>query len=233
MKNSFKIIGIVSFVVAFLFNTNLALADDCGELKPILDKYYQASQAENIEDYMAVMDEKYLRENLLDNYEDYVKAAWEVYDTKSYELSSYNCKMEDSNALMYFNMKSTLVSEKGEVELQRNYVALFDKIDTWKIKYVVDEDVFSQFQDALSSQLYLDATKDMIYDELDKADDLIAYDKMVQEIEGGDYKDNITEGVKNSDIPSDKNSGGSKIFFLLILVSIPIIIFLYKKKKRG
>lgn len=236
MKNIIIKIGITSFAIAFLFNINFVLADDCGELRPIIDKYYKASQEENIDAYMSVMDQDYLRENLLDNYEDYVKAAWEVYDTKKYELNPYNCRLEENDALMYFNMKSTLVSNGEEVEIQKNYVALFDKLDTWKIKYVVDEDVFSQFQDALTSQLYLDATKDITYDELDKADDLIAYDKMVQEIEKGNYQDNISEGVENRDNNLDYSEGksSSKLFVTMIVVTglLAGTIFYYKKKKR-
>ena len=60
---------IVSFLIALslVFSFNIVLADSCDELRPVLDKYYEASQAENIEAYMEVMDQEYLRENLLDN----------------------------------------------------------------------------------------------------------------------------------------------------------------------
>ncbi len=226
-----KISIIVSFVFLFIFNVGLVQADSCDELRPILDKYYKASQDENIDEYMTVIDVNYVRENLLDNYEEYVGSAWEVYDTKSYELSPYNCKMETEDALMYFNMKSTLVSEEGEVELQKNYVALFNNIDGWKIKYVVDEEVFSQFQDALTSQLYLDATKDMIYAELDKADEVIAYEKLVEEIESGEYSDTVSEGVEKREITKTEDSGGSKLMYLLLFISIPIMIFIFAKNK--
>jgi len=224
---------IISFLIAlsFILSFNIVLADSCDELRPVLDKYYEAGQAENIEVYMEVMDQEYLRENLLDNYEDYVKSAWEAYDTKSYELSSYNCKIEDKNALMYFNMKSTLESDGKEVELQKNYVASLHNVDGWKIKYVMDEEVFSQLQSSLHTQLFLDATKDVTDKDLNIIDDLIAYDKVVQEIESGDYQDDVLEGVAPRPVIKDEKSDTNVSYYILFIAFVAVVFVVIKKKK--
>lgn len=245
MKN-FKVLSeykiIISLLVfSFLFHPgafplvsfNFVLADSCDELKPVLDKYYQASQEENIESYMSVMDVDYLRENLLDNYEDYVKSAWEVYDTKDYKFDIYNCKTEDSEALAYFNLSTTLLSDGQEVSTQRNYVALFSNVDGWKIRYVMDEDVFSQFQSGLQTQLFLDATKDEIIKTTDDAEAVVEYSKIEEELLASEFEDTISEGVEKREISSKEDGGGSIMFKLLLFISLSIIIFLFIKKKRG
>ena len=225
MKN-FKVpfgykIALSFIIISFVFSFNFALADSCDELRPVLNKYYQASQEENIEAYMEVMDADYLRENLLDNYEDYVRAAWEVYDTKEYTIENFNCKMEESDALMYFNLKTKLLSEGQEVETQRNYIALFQKIDAWKIRYVMDEDVFSQFQSSLHSQLFLDATKEELIKSVENAEAIVNYAQIEKELLSSDYENTVSEGLaaRSSTKKDEKNNSS----FLTIIFAIFII----------
>ncbi len=224
-------------IFSFIFSFNFALADSCDELKPILDKYYGASQEENIDDYMSVMDVEYLRANLLDNYEDYVKSAWEVYDTKDYKLDIYNCKMEDIDALAYFNLSTTMLSEDQEVETQRNYVAFFSKPDGWKIRYVMDEEIFSQFQSSLNTQLFLDATKDQIIKASEDAEAVLEYAKMEEELLASDFNDTVSEGVEKKDVKNKinynyKEKRNGKTIFLILFFLSPIAIFVFVKKKK-
>ena len=224
-------------IFSFIFSFNFALADSCDELKPILDKYYGASQEENINDYMSVMDIDYLRANLLDNYEDYVKSAWEVYDTKDYKLDIYNCKMEDVDALAYFNLSTTMLSEDQEVETQRNYVAFFSKPDGWKIRYVMDEEIFSQFQSSLNTQLFLDATKDQIIKASEDAEAVLEYAKMEEELLASDFNDTVSEGVEKKDVKNKinynyKEKRNGKTIFLILFFLSPIAIFVFVKKKK-
>jgi len=235
MKNFNKIILLMIF--SFIFSFNFALADSCDELKPILDKYYGASQEENINDYMSVMDIDYLRANLLDNYEDYVKSAWEVYDTKDYKLDIYNCRMEDVDALAYFNLSTTMLSEDQEVETQRNYVAFFSKPDGWKIRYVMDEEIFSQFQSSLNTQLFLDATKDQIIKASEDAEAVLEYAKIEEELLASDFKDTVSEGVEKKDVKNKinynyKEKRNGKTIFLILFFLSPIAILVFVKKKK-
>ena len=224
-------------IFSFIFSFNFALADSCDELKPILDKYYGASQEENIDDYMSVMDIDYLRANLLDNYEDYVKSAWEVYDTKDYKLDIYNCRMEDVDALAYFNLSTTMLSEDQEVETQRNYVAFFSKPDGWKIRYVMDEEIFSQFQSSLNTQLFLDATKDQIIKASEDAEAVLEYAKIEEELLASDFKDTVSEGVEKKDVKNKinynyKEKRNGKTIFLILFFLSPIAILVFVKKKK-
>jgi len=227
-----KIIKIIpALVLLFILNITIVSADTCDDLRPILEKYYEAGKNEDMDAYMSVMDQDYIKENLLDNYSDYVKAAWEIYDTKSYALSPYNCKIEDEQALMYFNIDTVLVSEDEDYPLQRNYVALFHKLDTWKIKYVLDEDIFAQFQSALYTQLFLDASKEDMHDSLDKVDQLLAYDQMVASLTAENLLDTVADGVaprgKSSKNQDEKSSS---LFYLMLLVTIAGGTFAYYKK---
>lgn len=225
---------IISLVVfSFVFSFNFALADTCDELRPVLDKYYQASQEENIDAYMAVMDKDYLRENLLDNYEDYVKSAWEVYDTKEYKIENYNCKMEKDDALMYFNLSTTLLSEGQEISTQRNYVALFSNVDGWKIRYVMDEDVFSQFQNSLYSQLFLDATKEEITKTVDDAEVVAEYAKTEEALLASDFENTISDAVPDRKIAQKQNneSGGSLLKYILFIIALLAVIAIFLNNK--
>jgi len=233
-----KNIKILILVFVFIFNFQIALADSCDELKPIIDKYYQTSQEENIGSYMEVMDIEYLRENLLNNYEDYVKSAWEVYDTKDYELKLYNCRIENKEALMYLNLKSILLSQGEEVETQRNYVARFHNVDGWKIKYVMDDDVFSQFQSSLHTELFLDATRDELIKSLDDSDVLLEYAQLEKDILANDFDDTISEGVQKKDTKKNidhnyKEKESNKTILILLIIIIPIIVYIAKKKKKS
>jgi len=220
VKN-FKIL--ICFVVfSFVFSFSVVRADDCDDLRPILDKFYQASQEENMEVYMALMDHDYLRDNLLDNYEDYVKSAWEVYDTKKYTIEDYNCKIEEVNAIMYFNLKATFVSQNQEAETQRNFIALFSKLDSWKIRYVMDEDVFSQFQSSLHTQLFLDATKENLIKSEEDIGAVMEFAKMEEELLASDFEDTVTNGIVSRKLISgDENiydKGNSFLYFILFIV---------------
>ena len=234
MKNLKTIISLI--LLFYFFSFNIVLADTCDELRPVLDKYYQASQEENIENYMSVMDEDYLRENLIDNYEEYVKSAWEIHDTKEYTLENYNCKMEEKNALMYFNLSTTLESEGQEISTQRNYIALFNKLDSWKIRYVMDEDNFSQFQDSLYTQLYLDATEENIIKSVEDAEVVAEYAKIEEELLASDFDDTVADGVaprKQTDGSDNSDDGNGFWYFILFLaLSVGGYVYFKKYKKR-
>jgi len=219
--------------LSVLLSFNIALADSCDELRPVLDKYYKASQEENIDAYMAVMDTDYLRENLLDNYEDYVKSAWEVYDTKDYKLENYNCRIDGRDALMYFNLSTTLLSDGQEVSTQRNYVALFSNDDGWKIRYVMDEDVFSQFQDSLYTQLFLDATREELDRTVDDAEAVIEYAQIEEELLASDFENTIGEGVPERKVgqKSDDEGDSKIVYYVLLIVVLVVVAFVFLKKK--
>jgi len=242
MWNKINIFAVKNFkvmislmVFSFIFSFNYVLADSCDELKPILDRYYKASQEENIEAYMTVMDQDYLRENLIDNYEDYVKSAWEVYDTKEYKLDIYNCKMEETDAMAYLNLATTLLSEGQEVETQRNYVALFHKLDTWKIKYVMDENDFSQFQTSLHSQLLLDATKENLIKNMEDMEAVIEFAKIEEELLASDFDDTVADGVApREQVDRDENSDdGNGFWYFILLVALFVGGYVYFKKYRN
>ncbi len=231
MKNIFLLISII---LLFIFINTPALADSCLELSPVLEKYYKAGQEENLEKYMEVMDQNYLRENLLNNYKDYVKSAWEVYDTKHYEIKKYNCKLDRENALMYFNLKSTLSAKEKDIETQRNYIALFHKIgEEWKIKYVMDEDIFSQFQSGLYAQLFLDASKDEIHKEVDKANQIIEYNKITEELLKENLPNTIEDGIIRKKIDSKESSNKNKIIYIFLTLIIGGSFIFIKIKKKN
>jgi len=235
MKNLKIIISLA--ILTFIFSFNVVLADSCDGLKPILDSFYKSSQEENMEAYLEVMDVDYLRENLVDNYEDYVKSAWEVHDTKDYKLAMYNCRMEENDALAYFNLSTTLLSGDQEVETQRNYIALFSKPDSWKIRYVMDEDDFSQFQSSLYTQLFLEATEDEMTKAYDDAETVLRFAKIEEELLASDYKDTVSEGVERKEVKEkinynykEKRSG--RTIFLILFFLGPVIIFVFVKEKK-
>lgn len=234
MRNyNFLKIFLLLILGSYFFIPIIARADDCLELTPILEKYYEAGQAEDIDAYMKVIDQEYVREHLLDNYEDYVKSAWEVYDTESFEMKVYNCKIEDSVALIYLNLKSFLSSEGEVVEIQRNYVGLLNKSDDWKIRYILDEDVFSQFQSSLYSQLFLDATKDLIYNELDKAEQVLENVELTEQILAKNLSNQVTEGENPSQSSLEKKKGPrSYILFIIVLIVAGTLRFYFKKVKK-
>lgn len=196
----------------FVYSSGTVLADSCAELSPVVDAFYEASKNESLDAYMALIDTDYVRENLLDNYEEYVQSAWDVYDTKSYSVEYYNCKIEGTSALVYLNLDTTLVSDGTEQQVRRNYVGLLEKIGTWKIRYVLDEDVFTQFQTSLHSQLFLDATKDIIINEIDNAEALIEQEQFEQSLEGQGYEDTVSEGSSNN---SQSQNDSSTLWFII------------------
>ncbi len=156
---------ILIFAVLMLVSGSLVSANDCDILKPVLEQFYSASKNENLKNYTDVMDMDYIKENMLDNYEDYVKSAWKVYDISNYEIKIYNCKIENDDAILYFNLKSSLLGEGKTIENQRNFIWIFHKLDDWKIRYVMDEEIFDKYQDAKLGNLFVGATEEV----LDKA----------------------------------------------------------------
>jgi len=153
--------SIILVISLFIISSAIVFANDCNILKPTLEQFYNASKDENLEDFMSVIDIDYAKENLFENYEDYVKSAWEIYDISDYKIKVYNCKIENNNAIFYFNLKSTLVWDET-IEVQRNYIWVFHKLDSWKIRYVMDEEIFDKYQNAKYGNLFVGATDAII-----------------------------------------------------------------------
>gem|GEM_PF-2040898 len=112
--------NIILIISLSIISLSIVSANDCDILKPTLDQFYSASKDENLEEYMNIIDMDYI-ETMVENYDEYVKSAWEVYDVSDYEIKAYNCKIENDDAIFYFNLKSTLVGEET-TEVQRNYI---------------------------------------------------------------------------------------------------------------
>lgn len=197
------------FIIVFWTNLTFGAVSDCSELKPVLEQFYSASKNENLDEYMQVMDKEYIVNNMLENYEDYVKSAWEVFDVVSYEITDYNCKIDWNSAVYYFNVKSKLKTEEWETDVQRNYVWYFHKLDDWKIRYVTDEDIIDEFKQAN----YWNIVMESIWELIDEP--IIASEKFVEQVDSLEEIDNtlawdIEENWNDSENNTD-NSNESDI----------------------
>lgn len=200
-----KVISLI--ICLFIINLAVVSANDCDILKPTLDKYYSASKAENLEEFLKVIDIDYARKTLFENYEDYIKSAWEVYDISNYEIKAYNCKIENNDAIFYFNLKATLVA--GEtIETQKNYIWIFHKLDDWKIRYVMDEEIFDQYQDTKYENLFVWATEEVIDKTIEEVNDLEKISEQWTGFDGQWIEKNADFEIWNKEIPNSMESDG-------------------------
>lgn len=228
---------LILIIALFISNIGIVLADDCAELQPVLDQFYSASKDENIKDFMAIIDKDYVKKNLLDNYEDYVKSAWKVYDVSNYKITPYNCKIDWKNAIFYFNLKSTIIWGKKTVDSQRNYVWVFHKLDNWKIRYVMDEENFDKYLNAKYSNLFVKGTKDIIDKEINNANQLV---KEAQQLSGQLDTWKVIQSNNNDNYKNNKANNIKKIFWwnkwknnytyrLIWIILLSIILFILYK----
>ena len=233
MKKSKNIfILFILFLSSMLFVTP-AHANSCDALKPVLQNYYEASKNEDMDTYLSLVDMTYVKENMIENYEDYVRSAWEVYDTKDFKLNFYNCKTKDTDSLVYLNVQTSLTADGKDYDTARNYIATLHKInDAWKVRYIVDEDTYNQFQTSAGSLLFLDATKDTILTEMDNAEKLAEYGEFVENLDTTKYSTEVSNEV-SSNTHSNNTKKGSGAWWAVILISIlGLGAFLWHKHKN-
>jgi len=234
---------LILIIALFIGNIGIVLANDCTELQPVLDQFYSASKDENIEDFMAIIDQNYVKKNLLGNYEDYVKSAWKVYNVSDYKIIPYNCKIFWENAIFYFNLKSTIIWWGKTIHNQRNYVWIFHKLDNWKIRYVMDEEIFDQYQEVNYSNLFVESTQDIIDKEIDNANQLV---EEIQQLSGqqntweimqsnDDYNNDESNNIENNIQPyKEKNFWWKRWkenykYRIIWIILLSIILFILYK----
>ena len=202
------ILGIVFGFVLLMLPTVFA---DCETDFSTLEKYYEASKNEDYDSYIALIDTNYVYDYLADEqaYADYVKSAWEVYDTEKYELELLKCNELETGSIIFFNVKATLLSDGEKIKLNRDYAAVFEN---GKIQFVMDMDLFSLHQSQAYLLQYYNVTKPIIDEELDKAEAISNY-------------------IENNEIDYEKKNNSSWVFIIIIVIIAIAGLFYFKKEK--
>lgn len=149
-----------------------------------LEKFYEASKNEDFNSYISLMDTDYIYDYLADkeNYELYVKSAWEVYETKSYSVKLLKCNEIPTGSIVFSNVKSELVVEGEDVELDRDYAAIFEN---GRIQFVMDFETFMMHQNSAYMLQYYNYSKELVNKELEQAESLAAYLKNYEPVKKG------------------------------------------------
>ena len=146
--------GLIVVLLIILMSVN-AFSEHCDEseektLAKVIDEYYTAVKDEDFNSYMNVMDKDYVANHLttdLKAYEAYVKAVFNVYDLKDYKIKIGECQTYNNTGIIFFNLKSKLVSENKNINTEQEFVALLNKKDKWQIQFIMREDLFLMHQD--------------------------------------------------------------------------------------
>lgn len=147
-----------------------------------LEQFYESSKNEDFNTYISLMDTEYIYDYLADKeyYENYVKAAWDVYETKSYLIDLLKCNEIPTGSIIFANVKSTLIAEGEEIDLDRDYAAVFEN---GKIQFVMDFETFMMHQNYAYMLQYYNYTSELVNEELNDAESLIQYLETYEPIE--------------------------------------------------
>lgn len=211
-----NVLSLILILFSLIFTVSGAV--NCDDLYEVVDKYYKISQDENYNEYIKLMDTDYIYKNLADeeSYKNYVKSAFEVYETKDYEIKYHKCNeiYDGKEALVFFNMESTISAEGKDFDLQRDYVASLRNVNNvWKIQFVMDLETFSFHQNMMYNLMYLNETKEILVQNVEDLEEYEAYLENIEKIE--------------SEI--EENSSSSFLYWILIIV-ISIVLFLIARK---
>ena len=147
---------------------------DCTADYATLERFYDASMHEHYDDYITLMDTAYIYDYVADeeSYKNYVTSAWDVYDTKEYELSLQKCDELENGSILFFHAKSVLVAEKETFPLEREYVAV---LEHGKIQFVMDLETFSFHQSQAYMLQYYNQTQALVNEELATVEEMSDY----------------------------------------------------------
>ncbi len=213
-QKSFILFTITILMLPFVFYESFA----CDDLYSLIDKYYSVSKQENYDEYIQLMDTEYIYKNIADSesYENYVKSAFEVYDTKDYDIKYHKCVkiLDDSEALVFFNMKSSINSDGKTYNLQRDYVASLRDSNGFKIQFVMDLETFSFHQNMMYSLMYINQTKDILEKDIKHIEEYEKYNENIQLIE------------------EKQDSSYTFLWLILILILVLSLLVIKKYRKR-
>lgn len=187
-----------------------------------LDEYYQATVEEDFDRFIAIQDTAYFDAIYEDSefYINYFKAAFEVHDTKNYEIINPFVQQDADSALIFYTIKSDIVltetDEKKHIE--NDLVALLINDNGWKVRYIITHEWYEY---KLISERVEEMSFDLISDELSEV-------SLVSELkESGQI--NLEEYDKEDDIKDTKSNNW--LIYIIILIIILIVAYTFKSKK--
>jgi hypothetical protein len=126
----------------------IALAADQDDVLLSLKEFYDSAKAEDVDRYYNSQDSLYL--DLLgtkDSIKGYFSGSFAQFDMLSYEIASPSYQIRDSQALVFYNLKSQIkITETGETkDIDNDMVAFLWKYNNgWKVRYTILESVYEE-----------------------------------------------------------------------------------------
>jgi hypothetical protein len=147
-QNCFKKIFFAGIVLAFLAPFSLAAVSDETDILKVLNTYYSASKAKNVDMYVSLFDPLFIAGiSDSDSFKGYVSGAFKEFDTLSYKISNSKVKISDNLGIVYYDLNGKVrIAETGEEkDVDNSMVAVFWKYpDGWKIRYTMLQSIYDQ-----------------------------------------------------------------------------------------
>ena len=228
------VIAINFFFIFLLISSSIVSAELTGEKKNIygiLTQYYDTAKAKDINKYMALQDSLYWEQALgMDNYKTYIMAVFNVTDIKDYEIVAPTILLQDNMALIYYELKSTLIIRESNEEkaIDNDMVAfLFKYPEGWKIRYIILREQFDykMVSGTLNNIAVADnyiKTDNSTLKEQFLADGIISQKDL----------DNAINSSSTAGKTRTSGTGTSLVWIILAVIILAIVIFMLKRKKH-
>jgi len=229
------VIAINFFFIFSLISSSIVSAEFSGEKKDIyglLTQYYDDAKSKDIDKYMALQDSLYWEQALgMDNYKTYVLAVFNVTDIKDYEIVAPTILLQDNRALVYYELKSTLIIRESNEEkaIDNDMVAfLFKYPEGWKIRYIVLREQFDYKM--VSGTLNNIAVADNYI----KTDNSTLKEQFLAD--GIISQKDLDNAINNTNTASGKvrasGNSSSLVWIILAVIILAIVIFMLLRKKH-
>ena len=132
---------IIIGLIVILSVMNIAVATPIESLK----EYYEADKNEDIDKLLELTDFSNADSDFREETKKSLIALAEIFDTNYYEITNEQEYIDNSDALVYYHVKTELTDHSGKsAVIENDFVAIMVNNNGWKIVYMQPKDAFEQ-----------------------------------------------------------------------------------------
>ena len=112
------------------------------DAKQTIDHYYKYSAEKDVDSYIALFDQEFLDGIYGDDARELFEEVFDYFQIQDYKLDFQYYTASEESMTVFFNLKSNVIIEGEEVDMDNDMVALFTKDEGVKLRYIMLQEQF-------------------------------------------------------------------------------------------
>lgn len=110
--------------------------------KQVIDDYYKYSMEKNIDSYVSLFDQNYLKKIYGEDYKALFEEVFNYFEIGDYNISYQYYTESEESMTVFFNLKGKTTIDWKKVDMDNDLVAFFTKDNNLKLKYIILQEEF-------------------------------------------------------------------------------------------